>query len=114
MLNMVCLDEAFKKKLRIRREKAICSGHVFFNSYFNVQHINFSHEGVISDCCREEIAVRNAMLENAAKKVFLCHGGKFGTRSAYRQCSLGDVDYLITEGNCPEDFTKIFPALTIL
>ena len=40
MLNMLCLDEAFKKKFRIRREKAICSGHVFFNSYFNVQHIN--------------------------------------------------------------------------
>lgn len=40
MLNMFCLDEAFKNKFRIRRKKAIYSGHVFFNSYFNVQHIN--------------------------------------------------------------------------
>lgn len=75
---------------------------------------SLSQEGIISDCCREEIAVRNAMLENAAKKVFLCHSGKFGTRSAYRQCGLADVDYLVTEENCPEAYARQFPNLTVL
>jgi DeoR/GlpR family transcriptional regulator of sugar metabolism len=75
---------------------------------------SLSWDGIISDCSREEITVRNAMLENAAKKVFLCHSGKFGGRSAYRQCSLEDVDYLVTEGACPEVYAKQFPKLKIL
>ncbi|MBQ7485657.1 MAG: DeoR/GlpR transcriptional regulator [Oscillospiraceae bacterium] len=58
---------------------------------------SLSREGVISDCDREEILVRNAMLENAGKKVFLCDSTKFGTCSPYRQCSLQDVDVLISE-----------------
>jgi DeoR/GlpR family transcriptional regulator of sugar metabolism len=42
---------------------------------------------------REEIIVRDAMLRNADKKIFLCDSTKFGTRSAYKQCELKDVDY---------------------
>ena len=57
-----------------------------------------SPEGVISDYDREEILVREAMLQNAAKKVFLCDSTKFGTRAPWRQCDLSDVDVMVSEG----------------
>ncbi len=70
--------------------------------FFSVKSL--SGEGVITDCSREEIAVRNCMLNNAKKKVFLCDSTKFGSRSAFKQCELADVDYLISE----QDFAKTF------
>lgn len=63
-----------------------------------------SDDGVISDCTQEEVFVRNAMLENAALKVFLCNFGKIGKRSAFVQCCLSDVDYLICEEDISEKF----------
>lgn len=53
--------------------------------------------GVIYDCVREEVCVRNAMLANAEKKIFLCDLEKFGKYAGYKQCTLDDIDYLITE-----------------
>lgn len=70
--------------------------------------------GIISDCQREEISVRNAMLRNADMKIFLCDSKKFGTRAAYRQCSLDDLDCLISEGNAAEQYREQFPRLRIL
>jgi len=58
-----------------------------------------SEDGIISDCNREEVFVRNAMLANADRKVFLCDSEKFGKHSAFRQCCLEDVDTLISEGD---------------
>ena len=56
-------------------------------------------DGVMSDCTQQEVFVRNSMLENSAIKVFLCNTEKIDTQSPYKQCSLKDVDYLITESN---------------
>lgn len=58
---------------------------------------SLSYDGIISDCTREEVSLRNSMLKNSAKKIFLCDSEKFGTRSAYKQCTLFDIDYLISE-----------------
>ena len=60
---------------------------------------SLSHDGTVSDCVREEVLVRAAMLKNAAKKVFLCDSEKFGMQSAYKQCTLSDVDYLVSESD---------------
>lgn len=60
---------------------------------------SLSAEGIISDCTQEGIAVRKAMLKNSAKKVFLCNSAKFDTKSPYIQCTLSEVDVLISEIN---------------
>lgn len=75
---------------------------------------SLSPDGVITDCNREEISVRDAMLRNAGKKVFLCDSEKFDTRSGYRQCSLAQVDYLVSEGSTAQKYRKQFPQLLIL
>lgn len=72
--------------------------------FFSAKSIN--NEGVISDCSREEIVVRNAMMKNSAQKVFLCDSTKFGTHSAYKQCDLADVNYFISE----DDKAQIFAS----
>ncbi len=66
-----------------------------------------SADGVISDCTREEVYVRISMLKNAKKKVFLCDSEKFDTDSAFRQCTLNDVDMLISEGDHAQRFAGI-------
>ena len=63
--------------------------------FFSVKSV--SDDGIVSDFAREEVTVRGSMLKNAAKKVFLCDSSKFGTRAAYRQCTLSEVDCLIGE-----------------
>ncbi|MBQ9393143.1 MAG: DeoR/GlpR transcriptional regulator [Oscillospiraceae bacterium] len=71
--------------------ESIYAEYMFFSAR------SLSREGIISDCDREEILVRNAMMENARQRVFLCDSSKFDSRSPYRQCSLNDVDYLVCE-----------------
>ena len=65
-----------------------------------------SHDGVIWDCDREEVCLRQTMMQNARQKVFLCAYEKFGQQAAYRQCSLGEIDCVITEA---EDRTRFAP-----
>ena len=71
-------------------------------------------DGIITDCTREEVAVREVMLRNARKKVFLCDSGKLGHCSAYRQCDLSQVDTLICETEMGGQFAEVFPRLQIL
>ena len=58
---------------------------------------SLSEDGVISDLSREEVQMREVMMQNAARSVLLCDRSKHGTRSAYRQCTLRDVDLYIDE-----------------
>ena len=58
---------------------------------------SLSEDGVISDLSREEVLVREAMISNAQKTVFLCNLSKLGTRSAYVQCKLAEVDFYVNE-----------------
>lgn len=71
-------------------------------------------DGIITDCTREEVAVRERMLQNAQKKIFLCDSSKLGSCSAYRQCSLSEVDMLICDSNAGAAFAQTFPRLQIL
>jgi len=54
-------------------------------------------DGTIYDCVREEVCIRNTMLRNAAKKVFLCDSEKYGKTAGFRQCSVQDIDIVINE-----------------
>lgn len=75
---------------------------------------SLSDSGVLSDCNREEIHVRNAMLKNAACRVFLCDSSKFATTSGHIQCSLSDVDMLISEGTAASRYAPDNGHLKIL
>ena len=75
---------------------------------------SLSNDGIISDCSREEVTVRNSMLKNSAKKIFLCDSEKFGTRSTYKQCSLSEIDYLISENENAKIFADHSSSLIIL
>lgn len=90
---------------------------IFENTYADIAFFStksLSDDGIISDCTREEVALRNSMLKNAAKKIFLCDSEKFGTQSAYKQCSLSDIDCLISENENAKKFCKCSKSLIIL
>ena len=90
---------------------------IFENTYADIVFFSaksLSYDGIISDCTREEVTIRNSMLKNSAKKVFLCDSEKFGTKSAYKQCTLLDVDYLISENEDVQKFSSCSNSLTVL
>ena len=68
-------------------------------AFFSTKAI--SDEGVIYDCTEEEVSLRRAILANAKKRVYLCDSSKFGSTSAYRQCSLEDIDAVVSDGENP-------------
>lgn len=70
--------------------------------FFSVRAL--SPDGSLYDPTREEIHIHNTMLANAAKKIFLCDSGKFDTYSSYVQCTLKDVDVMISEIPLPEKY----------
>lgn len=74
-------------------------------AFFSTKSI--SSDGIISDCSREEVSIRNTMLKQASKKVFLCDSTKFDTLSPCRQCTLADVNYFVSEGNASEQFASL-------
>lgn len=106
----------------LSRENRTCfvgvdAQRVFENTYADIVFFScksISADGVISDVTREEVLIKSAMLENASKKVFLCDSGKFGTRSAYRQCSLKDIDIMISESKTADHFCDKFADLTVM
>lgn len=80
--------------------------------FFSVKAI--SDDAVVTDCSIEEITVRNAMLKNSDKKVLLCDSTKFGKRAPFKQCSLRDVNYLISEENTAQHFSEFQNKITLL
>ena len=91
--------------------------HIFENMYADILFFStksLSENGIISDCSREETFVRNSMIKNSAKKVYLCDSEKFDTRSPYTQCTLSDVDYLVSESQSANKFSICSGSLTIL
>lgn len=61
-----------------------------------------SDDGIIYDCNREEVCIRNTMLEHAEQRVFLCTSEKMGKKLGYRQCAVNEVDCIITDRNRSE------------
>lgn len=80
--------------------------------FFSVKAI--SEEGAVMDCSREEIIVRNVMLRNSRSRVLLCDSSKFGQRACFQQCTLADVDCLISEGSSAGQFSGISEKLMLL
>lgn len=90
--------------------------YIFENTYADLLFFSsksLSSDGIISDCTREEVLIRNAMLKTASKKVFLCDSEKLDTHSAYKQCTLSDIDFLISENNSADKFPQ-FKNLTVV
>lgn len=80
--------------------------------FFSVKAID--DDGNVTDCSREEIAVRNAMLKNAHKKVLLCDSTKFGIKAPFKQCEFGELDYLISEEEKSKYFSKLQNKIALL
>lgn len=91
--------------------------YIFKNSFADIMFFSvksLAEDGGLWDPSREEVLVRGAMLQNAAKKVFLCDSEKFGTRSTYKQCTLDDVDVLISENDGAKRFKNVAKDLVIM
>lgn len=84
--------------------------HIFENIHANVLFFSakaLASDGVIYDCVREEVCIRNTMLANAEKKVFLCDSEKLGQYAGYKQCTLEDIDFLITESDSTKSLQQL-------
>ncbi len=87
----------------IGRDAQITFENMFADiAFFSVKSV--SDDGTVTDCSREEVVVRNAMLKNARKKVLLCDSSKYGGLATYKQCEMSDIDYLISEGSTSQIF----------
>ena len=89
----------------------------FHNIYADIMFFStkaISDDGVVTDCSREEIVVRNAMLKNADRKVLLCDSSKFGIRAPYKQCELSDVDILVCENENSQRFDALYGNIKLL
>ena len=73
--------------------------------FFSVKGI--TDDGIMWDCSREEVVVRNTMFQNSAQKVMLCDGSKFGVHAPYKQCNVSDIDFLICDGENAKRFSQL-------
>lgn len=73
-----------------------------------------SPEGIIYDNSLEEVKVKEAMMANAAKNVFLCDSEKFDKYAGYKQRDLASVDAMISETAVPEKFRRLAPNVEFL
>lgn len=80
--------------------------------FFSVKAI--SDDGAVTDCSREEILVRNEMLKNARQRVLLCDSSKMGKQASFKQCHIQDIDYLISEGVCAQQFSAFENKIKLL
>lgn len=64
-------------------------------TFFSAQSL--SPDGRIFDCYSSEVPLRNKMMQNSGKSVFLCDSTKLSRRSTYFQCNSKDVDYIISD-----------------
>ncbi len=89
---------------------------IFLNIYADFAFFStrsLSADGIVSDCNRDEINVRNAMLKHAKCKVFLCDSSKFDSAAGYIQCTLQDLDVMISEEDTASVYGERFPKLRI-
>ena len=80
--------------------------------FFSVKAV--SYDGLVTDCSREEVVVRNTMLKNADKTVLLCDSSKFGNKAPFLQCSLDDIDCFISEENHARQFSEYQSKMILL
>lgn len=73
-----------------------------------------SSDGYIYDSTLEEVLVKETMMANAAKKVFLCDSEKFDQYAGFKQCALSEVDYMVSEVDCRGKYQHLAPNITFL
>jgi DeoR/GlpR family transcriptional regulator of sugar metabolism len=71
-------------------------------TFFSAQSL--SPDGRIFDCYSSEVPLRNKMMQNSAKSVFLCDSTKLNRHSSYFQCFATDVDMIISDSDLSEYF----------
>ena len=62
---------------------------------FSVQALH--GDGRFFDCYAEEVAVRNAMLKNASRRILLCDSSKLDKPSTFYQGCVDDVDFIVCD-----------------
>ena len=72
--------------------------------FFSSQCVD--RDGYIYDPILEEHHIRELMLKNAACRVFLCDGEKFGKRSLYCLGAVDDIDVCVFDRPLPDLHTK--------
>lgn len=68
---------------------------VFFSSQ------GITEDGEITDVSEEQCSIRRAMMERAARRVFLCDSSKIGIRRVFTLCRKEDVDDIICDVPLP-------------
>ena len=81
-------------------------------AFFSVKAL--SSDGVLYDANLPQVLVREAMINNAQKKVLLCDSEKYDTFAGYRQCSLDEIDYLVSETEPTDRWRSYAPDLIVL
>ncbi len=79
---------------------------------FSVQAVHA--DGECYDCYAEEVAVRNRMLENSARKILLCDSSKWDKSSTFFQTNVRDVDFFVSDRDPNPFFTDPYPEKYIL
>lgn len=75
---------------------------------------SLTDDGKIYDVYYNETTIRNIMFDNSDKKLFLCDSSKIKTMSAYYQCSLSDIDYMVCDSKDAKQYLKAYPKLKLL
>ena len=84
----------------------------FMNSYADIAFFStqaIDEDGRIYDCSLAEISAREQMLAHSKKKVFLTDGSKIRRKSSFLQCSLSEVDTVISDIDLSAIYKKNFP-----
>ena len=67
--------------------------------FFSSQAI--SDEGEITDASEEESSLRQKMLAQAKKKIFLCDSTKVGRKYTFTVCGKDEIDHIICDKKLP-------------
>ena len=92
-------------------EEFINSIHSDF-CFFSVQSL--TKDGTLYDCFSNEIMPRKLMIKNSEKKVFLCDNSKINHFSAYRLCSISDLDCVISDIDIKNYLDKDYPDIRFI
>lgn len=71
-------------------------------AFFSAQSI--TKNGDIFDCFEEENVLRQKMIKNSKKSVFLCDSTKFGRTAPFYLCNVNDVQYVVSDKTMADYF----------
>ena len=83
-------------------EQAYRAAEKLFPDLFFFSSKSLDRDGYIYDPIPEESRIREIMLKNTTRCIFLCDSGKFGSRSLYQLTSLDEIDTAVFDKPIPE------------